>query len=155
MIDSNKRREAIQALIKNHAIENQQQLVELLWTEYQIETNQSMISRDIREMGIVKKKIKDQLAYELSEVDVTREITRLSVVSIRRNESLIVIKTVGGLASFVGDRIDTHEQDLEILGTVAGENTVFVTPRSTRTITKTYELVCHLLGFKNTSDSDT
>jgi transcriptional regulator of arginine metabolism len=148
MVGVNQRRAAIQALIKKHSIENQQMLVELLFSTYQIETNQSIVSRDIREMGIVKRKVKDQLVYELSEIDATAEILRLSILKIQKNESLIVIKTLGGLASFVGDIIDSQDQELNILGTVAGENTVFVTPTSVQKISTTYQTICELLHFK-------
>jgi transcriptional regulator of arginine metabolism len=148
MVDVSKRRAAIQALIKKQTVENQQQLVELLWSTYRIETNQSIVSRDIREMGIVKRPVKDRLIYEQSEIDVTTAILRLSILSIQMNESLIVIKVVAGLASFVGDIIDTHEQELDILGTVAGENTVFVSPASIKNIASVYESLCQLLQFK-------
>jgi transcriptional regulator of arginine metabolism len=75
------------------------------------------------------------------------EILRYAVVSIRHNEALIVITTIGGTAAFVGDYLDT-QTDLNILGTLAGENMVFVTPTSMKDIEDLSNKLCHRLKVK-------
>jgi len=142
------RKQAIAELIKKKPIENQISLVELLKERYNIETNQSIVSRDLHDMGIVKQKYADTLVYELPETDASKDILRLGVVNIEHNEALIVITTLPGLAAFVGDYLDAHKEHLDLLGTLAGENMVFVTPYSIKTIETCFETLCTLLYFK-------
>ena len=134
------RQEAIKELIKKHPVENQEMLVELLEHEYGIETNQSVVSRDLRELEVVKRKQKDAMVYQLSERDVIAEILHLAVLDVIHNESTIVVKTRGGFADYVGDYLDRCTE-LKILATIAGENVVFVAPQSTKHIAAIAESV--------------
>lgn len=145
------RHEAIKELVKKFQIADQKQLVELLLKHYNIETNQAVVSRDLRKLGVVKKMINDALVYELPDVDVTTEILRLALVDISHNEATIVIKTHPALADFVGDCLDQHT-DLDVLGCLSGENVVFVTPKSIKNIAKTCEAICQKFQFKKKQD---
>lgn len=146
------RQKIIQELIRKTVISDQKQLVEHLKEHYKIEANQAVISRDLRKLGVVKKMVNGVLSYEMPDVDVSTEILRLALVDISYNESTIVIKTYPGLADFVGDCIDQHE-DLEVLGCLSGENVVFVAPKSIKNMHKTYEKLCEKLHFKKKKDS--
>lgn len=141
------RQEAVKALIKEHPIENQSMLVKMLKDDYGIETNQSIISRDLQDLGVGKQKYKDTMIYEIKEIDPRKELLRLGVQDVVHNENLIVIKTLAGMADFVGDYLDLHE-NVGILGTLAGENMVFVSPQSIKNIQSVYKAVCELLYFK-------
>lgn len=140
------RQTAIKELIQSHSIEDQQTLVEMIKKKYGIETNQSIVSRDLRQLGVTKHSVNNKLIYELKEYDASREILRLAIVDIDCNESLIVIKTLPGLADFVGDYLDMQE-DLPILGNIAGENTIFVTPRAKTKIENLFKEVSKILYF--------
>ena len=142
-----KRQNAIVDLLKRVDVSDQKQLVELLKKHHGIDTNQVTVSRDLRKLGVVKHVINDTLVYTLPQTDVKKEILRLALLDISHNEVMIVIKTHAGLAAFVGDYID-HHQDLEVLGCLAGENTVFVSPKSIKKIKQTYETLCETLNFK-------
>ncbi len=146
------RQKAIQELVKKIAIADQKQLVELLKKHYEIEANQTVISRDLRKLGVVKKVVNGVLSYEMPNIDVSAEILRLALLDINHNESMIVIKTHPGLADFVGDCLDQYH-DLELLGCLAGENVVFVAPKSTKNIQKAYDKVCEKFHFKKKKDS--
>jgi transcriptional regulator of arginine metabolism len=135
------RQEAIRELIQKKAISDQKHLVDLLKSHYGIDTNQAVVSRDLRKLGVVKKMIHGTLAYDLPLVDVTTEILRLALVDISHNESMIVIKTHPALADFVGDCVDQYT-DLEVLGCLSGENTVLVVPKSVKNIHKTCATLC-------------
>jgi arginine repressor len=141
------RKEAIKELIKKHPIESQDMLVDLLKKEHAIETNQSVVSRDLRELGVTKHKFKDTMIYELKEINIPKEICQLGVLDMVHNESMIVVKTLAGLAPFVGDFLDL-QTEAGVLATLAGENVVFVTPQSTKNIAKTFQAVCQVLYFK-------
>jgi transcriptional regulator of arginine metabolism len=147
------RKEAIQELINSYPVENQEKLVELLKEEYGIATNQSIVSRDLRELNVTKRKLKDKMVYELQELDVQKEILRLGITDVVHNDMLIVIKTLPGLAAFVGDYLDLQD-DIGILATLAGENVVFVTPRSIKNINEVFTVLCQLVHFKSYSLED-
>jgi transcriptional regulator of arginine metabolism len=141
------RHEAIKELIKSHPIEDQETLVELIKKKYGIDTNQSIVSRDLRQLGVSKHQVNNRMIYELKEYDASREILRLAIIEVDHNESLVVIKTLPGLADFVGDYLDMQE-DLPILGNIAGENTIFVAPRAKTSISALYKQICQVLYFK-------
>jgi transcriptional regulator of arginine metabolism len=141
------RQEAIKELILHTHVSDQMQLVQLLKEKYGIQTNQAVVSRDLHKLNIVKKLRKGELAYEIASLDVKQEILKLAVLDIVHNESMILIKTYPGIADFVGDFLDQC-LDLDILGCLSGENTIFVTPKSTKTIHQTYLNLCKRLYFK-------
>ena len=143
-----KRQQAIKELIKSQHIDSQESLVALLSKKYSIATTQSIVSRDLYELGVGKQKYQDTMVYELNEQDASKEILRLGIVNLEHNESLIVITVLPGLAAFVGDYIDVHSTEAEVMGTIAGENMLFVTPRSIRCIDTTFKKLCQLLYFK-------
>ena len=144
---SSLRQKAIQELIAEKSISDQNQIVDLLKEKYGIETNQAVVSRDLRKLNVVKKTINESLVYEIAETNVQSEIFRLALVDIDHNESMIVIKTVPGLAAFVGDQLDQCK-DLDILGCLAGENVVFIVPKTIATIRNTFKAICKKFQFK-------
>lgn len=145
------RQDAIKTLVAHESINDQKQLVEKLQTQYGIETNQAVVSRDLRKLGIVKKQIKGTLIYELPHTDAGTEILKLALEDIQFNEVMIVINTYPGVAPFVGDSID-QTPSLGVLGCIAGENVVFVTPKSVKDLPAVYEALCKHFHFKPSGD---
>lgn len=141
------RQEAIKELLRKEQISDQKKLVKLLRDAYGIKTNQAVISRDLRKLGVIKKQVNDNLVYEIPATDTTTEILKLAIVNIEYNQAIIVIKTHPGLAAFVGDCLDCYPE-LDILGSLAGENVVFVTPRNLKEIQAVYQVICHKLHFR-------
>jgi transcriptional regulator of arginine metabolism len=146
------RQQAIKELISEHPISDQNQIVDLLRVKYGIKTNQTVISRDLRKLGVIKKMLEGTMVYEMAEVDVQTEIFRLALVDIDYNETMIVIKTHPGLSAFVGDHLDQFT-DLNILGCLAGENVVFIVPKKISEIAKTFDAICKKLQIKNRKKS--
>ena len=142
-----KRKLAIQDLIKTHAVEDQAALLDLLKTKHGIETNQAAISRDLRSLGISKRTRGNTVVYDLPRVDVVSEIMYYAVKSIVHNESMIIVNTVSGTADVVGDFLD-DQKDLEIMGTLAGENVVFVVPRTVKNIEKLCQQLAQRIKIK-------
>lgn len=139
-MNGKQRQEKIAELIRCNNLSDQMQIVELLDKEFHIKTNQAQVSRDLRKLGVVKRQSSSGMFYELSSLDVHKEILKLSVMSIAFNESMIVIKTRAGLAAFVGDYLDENFS-AEILGCIAGENTVFVTPTTACNIEQLHDQI--------------
>lgn len=141
------RKTAIAELVKSHAIEDQAMLLDLLKKEYNIDTNQAAISRDIRKLGIHKRARGESMVYELPQTDAVTEILHYAVRSIAHNEAMIVIHTVPGTADLVGDFLDS-QHNLAILATLAGENVVFIAPISTKHIEELAKQLSHTLKIK-------
>ena len=55
------------------------------------------------------------------------------VVSVQRNEAMVVIRTPPGSAHYIGSVIDQQDNP-DILGTLAGDDTIVVIPTSTQNI---------------------
>ena len=87
------------------------------------------------------------MAYEVPDVDATAEIIQLAVLEVVHNETTIVIHTKPGTAAFVAEVIDLG-MDPEILGTVAGENVVFVAPRSIKKMKAALDSICKIIHYK-------
>lgn len=145
---SKQRHEIIKKLIQEHAIEDQQTLLNLMQEQYRVNANQATVSRDLRALGVHKKQVGSTMVYDLPAHDASKEILRLAVVQIAYNSALIVIHTLPGLAAFVGDYLDMQKDNLMILGTIAGENTIFVTPTNTKQIELVYKKLCGVLYVK-------
>lgn len=104
-----------------------------------LEVNQSTISRSLRKLGAVKIfSPTGEAFYKLPEEEVipTVEASLCDlVVNIVHNEFLIVIYTSPGSASLIARNLDHFGSD-KILGTVAGDDTIFVAIPSGKSLKK-------------------
>lgn len=96
------------------------------------EVNQSTISRDLRKVGAIKKTDSKgrtiyRLMAKLSESSFVNQSLLDLITSITHNDSMIVIHTSPGSASFVARHLDIN-RPMNILGTIAGDDTIFVAP---------------------------
>ncbi len=136
------RRARIERLVITGEVHSQSALVEQLNTEG-FDVTQATVSRDLDEIGAVKMRSADgRLTYAigLPSVDVSRyedPVTRLSrianelLISAEVSANLIVLRTPPGGAHLLAGALDRVEvppghQLTEILGTVAGDDTVLV-----------------------------
>lgn len=132
----NKRHEAILTLIKENNIETQQDLTVAL-ASVGFDVTQATVSRDIKELRLLKR-LNDEGNYiyaphtsENNEgvSDKMTLILKQSIVSINYALNTIVIKTLTGMAQGAASVLDAM-QFPECLGTIAGDDTIFVTARS-------------------------
>lgn len=97
---------------------------------------QATLSRDLKDLGVAWVTGRRGGHYTLQpagEVSTLRPLVGAEVVSIHSNECMIVVRTLPGAAPTVAEYVDVQRSP-EILGTVAGDNTVFVVPRSLKKI---------------------
>ena len=110
--------------------------------------NQSRMSRLLRKINAIKfKNEQGEMVYHLPHDATPPSIHTLVsdlVIDIVANETTIIIKTSPGSASLIARIID-HKK-CQILGTIAGDDAIFVAPESVLTIEKTLELIQHSLG---------
>ena len=127
-----KRQEKILELIEKFNIETQKELIARL-AECGIESKQTTVSRDIKELMLVK--VPDanghyHYAYP-KEHGMLLTVERLertfhdSIVNVRTSDSMVVIHSLPGTAQSVAFAIDYMKWP-EVLGTIAGDDTVFV-----------------------------
>jgi transcriptional regulator of arginine metabolism len=103
--------------------------------------NQSTISRDLRKIGAIKgTDNKGRTVYRLSEISQESSFVAQSVgdliLNITHNDSMIVIQTSPGSASLVARHLDMNKP-ADILGTIAGDDTIFVAPSKDFSIKQT------------------
>lgn len=129
---------AIRQIISRQSVANQDELRRLLESEG-YETTQTTLSRDLKEMGVGRAQSTQGSRYVLPAGTADEKhlatLFTYEVISIEANEAIIVIKTLPGRAAGVGDIIDTFGLS-DILGTVAGDNTIFIAPKSVSRIKK-------------------
>jgi transcriptional regulator of arginine metabolism len=126
------RQHKIARLLQTHAVTSQAQLVDLLAGDGVVAT-QATVSRDLDELGAVKVRVpggetvyaipehpKDQLAPE----DHLRRVLGDWVVEVTHSGNVVVLRTPPGSAHVVASALDRAGLD-EIVGTVAGDDTLF------------------------------
>ncbi|MDL2223500.1 arginine repressor [Bacteroidales bacterium OttesenSCG-928-M11] len=125
------RQEVIRELIQNHSFENQEELLSLL-QERGFETTQATLSRDIKELKIIKSPNNngDYIYTLLGEKSNTSSLNSFSkgAISLEFSNKLGVIKTPPGYAAAIALDIDNLKSDA-ILGTIAGDDTILLIPK--------------------------
>lgn len=124
-------------IISNQNVETQEQLQAALQKEG-FRCTQATISRDIKEMRIVKELTSfGTYRYTTSANEMAgsfssrlNTIFRECVVSYDYAQNILVIRTLPGLASAAGSAIDAMNMSA-VIGTLAGDDTVMVVMRDT------------------------
>jgi len=130
------RQRLIAELVENEFLSTQAQIAEKL-AERGIRVTQATISRDVTEMRLVRVPAgKGQHRYRVTPLtgqeDVEAELRqrfKLFVRDLDRGENIIAVKVDEGHASGVAYVIDKLERD-DIVGTLAGQDTILVVARS-------------------------
>lgn len=131
------RQRLIEELVENEFISTQAEIAEHLGRRG-IKVTQATISRDVNELRLVRLPAGNgQHRYRstplAAQEDVLGELSqrfRLFVRDLDRGENAIVITTDEGHASGIAYVIDKLERE-EIVGSLAGQNTILVIARST------------------------
>ncbi|MDP4220032.1 MAG: arginine repressor [Bacteroidota bacterium] len=127
----------LKEIITRKAIPSQEELLEELKQSGE-SVNQATLSRDLREMGISRVNTAEGPRYEFSTEGEEKRIRTLisyEVQNITANESLIVVRTLPGRAQGVAEMLDRLNIP-EVLATLAGDNTIFIAPKSVADIGK-------------------
>ena len=138
MLSKDQRQKRIQEIIARENVATQGELVERLHAEG-IQVTQATVSRDINELRLVRLPMgKGRHRYSLAQYhgneNLEGELARLFqsfVHDIDRGENMLVIRTAEGHASGVALLLDKLRRD-DVVGTIAGEDTIFVVARSTQ-----------------------
>lgn len=132
-LTKNQRQHRIALILQANAVTSQSQLVELLSADGVVAT-QATASRDLEEMGAVKVRVPGgETVYAIPELsheriapeDHLRRVFSEWVVAVECSANIVMLRTPPGSAHVVAsalDRAGLHE----VLGTVAGDDTVMV-----------------------------
>ena len=129
------RHQLIRNLVETRNIETQEDLANAL-KESGIRVTQATVSRDIKELRLIK--INGQQSdyryakpgrHELKANDRMIRLLSDSTVDIDYAGQMVVVKTLSGSANVAAEAIDNMNWK-EVLGTIAGDNTIFVAVRS-------------------------
>jgi transcriptional regulator of arginine metabolism len=131
MISKRARQERLIAIIRTQSVASQEELSDLLGREA-VTVTQSTLSRDIRELGVVKSRGRYQVATVRDSAPSPESVRRAFQQFLLRSEvsgNILMLRTPPGSAHSLGVVMDAIEWP-EILGTVAGDDTVFVLLRN-------------------------
>ena len=129
------RQVAILDIIEKNDIETQEELADAL-RERGIKVTQATVSRDIKELRLLKV-LTPMGAYKYATADkaengLSERFIRMlaeSLLSVAASENLIVAKTLNGSANVAAEALDSLRWP-EILGTIAGDNTILIVIRT-------------------------
>jgi transcriptional regulator of arginine metabolism len=129
------RQKAILELLHRGRVESQEELQGFL-AKRGFEAGQATLSRDIRELGLIKTpdgyaSARNAIVVEPVLPSVSR-LVREFVVDIRLAQNLIVLKTSVGSAQPVAAAVDAEDWP-EVVGTLAGDDTILVISPDNRT----------------------
>jgi transcriptional regulator of arginine metabolism len=118
-------------------------------TELGHNINQSKISRLLRKTGAVKSKneqgqIVYRLPHEPAPPTLSCQLSTL-IIDITSNETTIIVYTSPGSAQLIARVLDYHKANIQILGTIAGDDSIFIAPHSIKKIQSSVESIKNLL----------
>ncbi len=113
------------------------------------DVTQSTISRVLRKIGAVKvTNEKGEAIYTLPQGIAPAKIIeplKTLVVNIQHNQNTIVIHTTPGAATLIAHILDIY-RPVDILGTIAGDDTIFIAPTYNDKIEQTTEQLKNFLN---------
>ncbi|WP_086348713.1 arginine repressor [Candidatus Enterococcus clewellii] len=130
------RQRLIRQIITENVIETQEELIARLEAAG-VKATQATVSRDVREMSIVKTHGSNgQVKYAIfsqtkteSQEDKLKESIKDSVIRIERVQFMVIVHTDMGRADVVTNFLDEVNYT-EVAGTVAGVDTIIIIARS-------------------------
>jgi transcriptional regulator of arginine metabolism len=148
--DAQRRREAVARILRSRKVGTQEELLEALASAGFLVT-QATLSRDLARLGARRvSRPEGGTVYELDGATAAAEGGGLGawsglVSQIDANASLVVVRTAPGSAPAIARAIDLAGLR-DVLGTIAGDDTVFVAPAGELRPRKLAARLAQLLG---------
>jgi transcriptional regulator of arginine metabolism len=127
----NNRQKQILAIITEHDVETQEELIARLKASG-FKATQATVSRDIKELKLIKIATDNgQYKYVSTMIEEGKPnakyhtILRETVTAVKRAGSLVVVRTYDGMAMAAAAAIDSLQMNC-VYGTIAGDDTIFV-----------------------------
>ncbi|MEG2814449.1 MAG: arginine repressor [Oscillospiraceae bacterium] len=147
-----KRQDEILKIIQNNEVYTQENLLELL-KKSGFKVTQATVSRDIKILDLVKtitesgkyKYSKSSEHYEKIIATKFRAVFMEAVISVDYAINTVVIKCHVGMANAACAALDTMEQNYNVVGTLAGDDTIFILLRNENDAKNYAEKISNLL----------
>lgn len=143
------RQNMVLELIKEHEIETQEKLCQLL-RESGFDVTQATVSRDIKELNLIKTMSssgKYKYVQQKDEGPISNRFVKIfkeTILSVDSAGNILVVKTLSGCANAAAEAIDSLDLD-HIVGSVAGDNTVLAVVDDEKNIPKLLDRFKELL----------
>ncbi len=142
---------AIRKIVSENSVSTQEELIALL-EEAGFSVTQATASRDINELGLIKTMDstgKSHYAFPenglaLGTIRRYKMIIRESIVSADTAQNLVVIKCHTGMGNAACESLDNIVSD-DVVGTIAGDNTIFVACRDADSAEKTRDMIIGII----------
>lgn len=125
------RQNKILEIIRTNEVETQDQLLHLL-RDAGYKVTQATVSRDIRELQLIKGQTKDgnykYIAGNYDNRPISDRFIRIfreSVLSYQSAQNLIIVKTLSGCSGAAGEAVDCLSLD-HIVGSISGDNNLLI-----------------------------
>ncbi len=146
-----RRHEKILQIISNNTVDTQEELLRLL-REEGFDVTQATVSRDIKELRLVKTQTGSGRYRYTAPKDGSRDISSRfyslfseNTLSVQNACNMVVIKSLTGMAQAVCAAMDSLHWD-GIIGTLAGDDTIFVVTKDEECARRFTEELRQMLG---------
>lgn len=145
------RQQKILEIIQSEDIETQEELVERL-RELGYDVTQATVSRDIKELRLTKV-LTETGKYKYAvlsgpEANITEKLIKVfseSIIKYDTADNLVIIKTITGAAQGAAAAIDSLNWP-EVIGTIAGDDTIFIATKGNAAAEKIVERIKAILS---------
>lgn len=139
---------AFKNLLLQEKFSSQIEFVQALQEQGFDNVNQSKVSRMLTKFGAVRtRNAKSEMVYCLPtalSVPTTTSPLKNLVIDIDYNSSMVVIHTSPGAAQLIARLLDSIGKSGGILGSIAGDDTIFCTPTKESSVKKLYQTIMTL-----------
>lgn len=139
---------AFKALLKEERFGSQSDIVDALKAQDFDNISQSKVSRLLTKFGAVRtRNAKQEMVYCLPAelgMPTAKSPLRQLVLDIEHNESMVIIRTSPGAAQLIARLLDSVGKAEGVLGTIAGDDTIFIAPLKVSEIEHTLKNVREL-----------
>lgn len=148
---------AFKALLKEEKFSSQGEIVQALQEEGFENINQSKVSRMLTKFGAVRtRNAKMEMVYCLPAelgVPTTSSPLKNLVLDIDYNDAVVVIHTSPGAAQLIARLLDSLGKAEGILGSIAGDDTIFTTPARGFTVKDLHDAILGCCSNRNSEHS--
>ncbi len=140
-------------LLKEERYGSQAEIADALLERGFSNVNQSKVSRMLTRFGAIRtRNSKMDMVYCLPQelgVPTVSSTVKSLVLDVDHNDQIIVIHTSPGSAQMIARMLDSIRRAEGILGTIAGDDTIFVTPHREIDIKDLYDSILEMFDDKD------
>ncbi len=133
--------QAFKDLLKQEQFGSQGEIVDALKAQGFDNISQSKVSRMLSKFGAVRtRNARQEMVYCLPAelgVPTAKSPLKQLVLDIEHNDVMIIIRTSPGAAQLIARLLDSVSKSDGVLGTIAGDDTIFIAPTDTKLIPET------------------